>query len=219
MPRLLLSAIFTTFLTVNTYHARADCGASLVTGIDASASTGQAGLDMQVAGIASALQSPQVLQAFNSQGCVRVAVFLWSEGPSVVLLPWTDVATEDDADRATAALQQAAAEYAPPVGVLTDVSGALEFAEAMLGQIPPTGRQVVNIVSDGEDNRGEGPQLVAARLKAAGVTVNAVLFGPSATVDQYYRANVSSGFTLRIGAADDMAAVYRAKFLLDLAQR
>jgi uncharacterized protein DUF1194 len=194
----------------------ADCRASLVTGIDASASVGADGLAMQIAGMSDALQSPQVLQAMQSQGCVRVAVFLWSDGPSVVLLPWVDVANADDAARATASLQQAAASYDPPPGVLTDVSHALEAAEAMLGQIPPNGRQVINIVSDGEDNVGEGPQIVAARLKAAGVRVNAVLFGPSATVEQYYRANVTNGFTLRVNGADDFAAIYRAKFLMDL---
>lgn len=190
------------------------CGASLVTGIDASASTGAAGLQMQLDGMAEALQSPAVLSAFNSQGCVRVAVFAWSDGPAVVLLPWVDVATAADAENAAANLRST--DYEAPVGVLTNVSQALEFAEAMLGQIPPTGRQVVNIVSDGEDNVAEGPQVVSARLRASGVTVNAVLFGPSATIDAYYRANVTSGFTLRVTGADDFAAIYRAKFLLDI---
>jgi hypothetical protein len=213
LPALALSLAATLGLSA---QAHADCRASLVTGIDASASTGADGLKMQVAGMSAALQSPAVLNAFNSQGCVRIAVFLWSDGPSVVLLPWRDVATADDAAQATAELQQAAAEYEPPVGVLTNVSGALEFAEAMLGQIPPTGRQVVNIVSDGEDNVSDGPQIVAARLKAAGVRVNAVLFGPSATLEAYYRANVTSGFVLRINGPDDFAAIYRSKFIMDI---
>lgn len=190
------------------------CGASLVTAIDASASTGEAGLQMQLDGMAEALQSPAVLSAFNSQGCVRVAVFAWSDGPAVVLLPWADISSAADAENAATNLRSA--DYEAPVGVLTNVSQALEFAEAMLGQIPPTGRRVVNIVSDGEDNVAEGPQVVAARLRASGVTVNAVVFGPSATVDAYYRANVTSGFVLRVNGADDFAAVYRSKFILDI---
>lgn len=201
---------------LNSQPVFADCAASLVTGVDVSASTGADGVAMQVAGISEALQSPAVLSAFATQGCVRVAVFLWSDGPSVVILPWTDIASTDDAERAAVELSNGAAQYDPPVGVLTNVSGALEVAEAMLGQIPPTGRQVVNIVSDGEDNVGDGPQIVAARLRAAGVTVNAVVFGPSATIETYYRQNVTSGFVLRVGGADDFAAVYRSKFILDL---
>jgi hypothetical protein len=203
-------------VTLMATPAYADCRASLVTGIDVSASTGADGVAMQVAGIEAALQSPAVLSAFNSQGCVRIAVFLWSEAPAVVVLPWVTIATAEDAENATANLRTNAAEYVPPTGVLTDVSSALEFAEAMLGQIPPTGRQVVNIVSDGEDNVGAGPQIAAARLHASGVTVNAVVFGTSTTLDQYYRENVTSGFVLRVGGADDFAAVYRSKFILDL---
>jgi Ca-activated chloride channel family protein len=193
-----------------------ECSASLVTGIDVSASTGADGVAMQVAGIEAALQSPAVLSAFSSQGCVRIAVFLWSDGPSVVVLPWSDISSAEDAANAGANLRKAAAAYEHQLGSLTNVSGALETAEAMLGQIPPTGRQVVNIVSDGEDNVGEGPLAVSHRLRAAGVTINAVLFGPSATVEQYYRSNVTNGFTLRVGGADDFAAVYRSKFILDL---
>jgi hypothetical protein len=197
----------------------ADCRASLVTGIDVSASTGADGVAMQVAGIEAALQSPAVLSAFSSQGCVRIAVFLWADGPSVVVLPWSDIGSAEDAANAGANLRKAAAAYEHQLGALTNVSGALETAEAMLGQIPPTGRQVVNIVSDGEDNVGEGPLAVSHRLRAAGVTINAVLFGPSATIDQYYRANVTGGrssFVMRVDGADDFAATYRSKFVLDI---
>jgi hypothetical protein len=213
MKRAFLAAAL---LAMSVNHAEArECSASLVTGIDVSASTGADGVAMQVAGIEAALQSPAVLSAFSSQGCVRIAVFLWAEGINIVL-PWANISTADDAANAAANLRAATANFKPSLGSLTDVSGALETAEAMLGQIPPTGRQVVNIVSDGEDNVGAGPQIAAARLHASGVTVNAVVFGTSTTLDQYYRENVTSGFVLRVGGADDFAAVYRAKFLLDI---
>jgi hypothetical protein len=194
----------------------ADCRASLVTGIDVSASTGADGVAMQVAGIEAALQSPAVLSAFSSQGCVRIAVFLWSDGPSVVVLPWADISSADDAAKASANLRKAAAAYEHQLGSLTNVSGALETAEAMLGQIPPTGRQVVNIVSDGHDNVGDDADTASARLRAAGITINAVVFGPGAQLEKYYREHVTNGFVLRVSGADDFAAVYRSKFILDL---
>jgi hypothetical protein len=194
----------------------ADCRASLVTGIDVSASTGADGVAMQVAGIEAALLSPAVLSAFSSQGCVRIAVFLWSDGPSVVVLPWADISSADDAAKASANLRKAAAAYEHQLGSLTNVSGALETAEAMLGQIPPTGRQVVNIVSDGHDNVGDDADTASARLRAAGITINAVVFGPGAQLEKYYREHVTNGFVLRVSGADDFAAVYRSKFILDL---
>jgi hypothetical protein len=208
-------AAFTIFFTLNGQPVWAqECGASLVTGIDASASVGAAGLQMQLDGIAAALSSPMVIQAFQSQTCVRFALYAWSDNSTVVLLPWTEIATADDAARVVAHLQSS--EYEPPVGVLTDVSEAMEVAEAMFGQIPPTGRRAFNVVLDGEDNSGESPVAVAARMRAEGIRINAVTFGTSTTLDAYMRANITNGFVLRVGGADDFAAVYRSKFILDI---
>ena len=108
-----------------------------------------------------------------------------------------------------------------PKGGLTAVGDVLAFAWQMLNQIPPTGRQVVNIISNGESNQGQPVQPVSQAMRAAGVTINAVLFGPSATIDQYYRENVTGGrgsFVMRIRGSDDVAAAFRSKFVLDLAQ-
>jgi hypothetical protein len=194
--------------------AMADCRASLVTAIDASSSVGQGGLDMQIAGLTAALQSPQVVSAFESQGCVRALVFLWSDGEPVVVMPWTVISSAADAENAANNLR--ALQYDPPTGVLTNVSQALEFAEAVLAQIPPTGQHVVNVVSDGMDNQGEDVDRVVARLKAAGVRINAVIFGPSSELEGYYRSRVTNGFVLRVGKPEDFPAVWRSKFILDL---
>jgi hypothetical protein len=210
-------AAFTIFFTLNGQPVWAqECGASLVTGIDASASVGATGLQMQLDGIAAALSSPVVIQAFQSQTCVRFALYAWSDNSTVVLVPWTEIATADDAARVVSHLQSS--EYEPPVGVLTDVSEALEVAEAMFGQIPPTGRRVANLVLDGEDNVSEGPQIVAARMRAEGIRINAVTFGTSTTLEAYMRANVTNGFVLRIDGAGDFARTYVQKFRMDLAQ-
>jgi hypothetical protein len=201
-------------VTIFVNHAEAECGASLVTGLDASASVGADGLQMQLDGIASALSSPAVIQAFQSQTCVRFALYAWSDNSTVVLVPWTEIATSDDAARVVALLD--ASQYEPPVGVLTDVSEALEFAEAMFGQIPPTGRRALNVVLDGEDNSGDGPQAVAARMRAEGIRINAVTFGTSTTLEAYMRANVTNGFVLRIDGPADFARTYVQKFRMDL---
>lgn len=210
---------FATYLTLCPHFWLADavaseCSASLVTGIDASASVGATGLEMQLEGVAAALSSPAVIQAFQSQTCVRFALYAWSDNSTVLLVPWTEIATSDDAARVVAHIQTS--EYEPPVGVLTDVSEALEFAEAMFGQIPPTGRRAANLVLDGEDNSGESPIAVSARMRAEGIRINAVTFGTSTTLDAYMRSNVTNGFVLRVGGAEDFAAVYRSKFILDL---
>ena len=216
MRILACAAALTTLLTVN---AHADCRASLVTGLDVSASISPDEIRMQLGGMSDALQSPAVLSAFRSQGCVNISVYLWSDGSPVLLLPWTTVASEADAQAATAALMAAAESNTAKPGALTNVGEALQFAEALLGQIPPTGRQIINIVSNGESNAGPSVPAISERLRLSGITVNAVLFGPSATIEDWYRSHVTGGygsFVLRVHGADDFAAVYRSKFVLDL---
>jgi hypothetical protein len=213
MRALLLATAFTVFAN---HAVAAECSASLVTGIDASASVGATGLQMQIDGLTAALADATVIQAFGQQNCVRFALYAWSDNSTVVLLPWTDIGTPAEAASAIALIRKASTEYTPPVGVLTDVSEALEVAEAMFGQIPPTGRRVANLVLDGEDNVGDGPQMVAARMRAEGIRINAVTFGTSATLEAYMRANVTNGFVLRIDGSADFARTYVQKFRMDL---
>jgi hypothetical protein len=211
---------FAAYLTMCPHFVLADeCRASLVTGLDVSASISPEEIRMQLGGISEALQSPAVMSAFHSQGCVKIAIYLWSDGSPVVLLPWTTVASEADAAAATATMMSAAESNTAKPGALTNVGEALQVAEALLGQIPPTGRQIINIVSNGESNSGPSVPEISQRLRAAGVTINAVLFGPSATIEEWYRQNVAGGrqsFVMRVRSADDFAAIYRAKFILDV---
>jgi hypothetical protein len=216
IPALALSLVATLGLTA---QAHADCPVSIVTGVDVSASITPEELALQVDGIASAIQSPAVLSAIQSQGCARFAVYLWADGQPAVVLPWTDVQSQDDAAAVGQVLSQAASHYSKEIGTLTDVSGALEFSWALLNQTPPTGKQVVNLISNGTDNSGEGPMAASARMRAAGVVINAVLMGPAEDLEEYYRTNVTGGlgsFIMRIDASEDVAAAFRSKFILDL---
>jgi hypothetical protein len=207
------------YLTLCPHFVLADeCPVSIVTGVDVSASITPEELALQVTGISSALQSPGVLSAILSQGCARFSVFLWADGKPAVVLPWTDVRGEVDAAAVGQVLSQATQHYSKEIGTLTDVSGALEFSWMLLNQNPPTGKQVVNLISNGHDNVGEEANIVSARMRAAGITINAVLMGP-ANLEEYYRENVTGGrgsFIMRIDASEDVAAAFRSKFILDL---
>ena len=53
------------------------------------------------------------------------------------------------------------------------------------------------------------------------ITINAVVFGPAENLDTWYRGNVTGGlgsFVMRIHGIEDVAAAYRSKFVMDLAQ-
>lgn len=200
----------------------ADCGASLATGIDVSGSVSADELRMQVDGIASALRSPAVQQAFATQNCVRIAVFTWGENPPTLLLDWTEVGSAEQAERAGDAML--AALSTPATGQLTNIAGAMVYAWHLFGQIPPTGRQVLNIVTNGTQNVGgenTDPLPISIQMRAAGITINGLAFGPSVELENYLRENVTGGrssFVLRVNGADDFAQTYVQKFRMDLAQ-
>jgi hypothetical protein len=198
----------------------ADCNASVATGIDISGSVSHDELLMQLDGVGAALRSPAVISAMQSQNCVRMTVYVWGENHFLVLLPWTDVGSADDAARAEALLTAAAADYQVPSGQLTNTTGALQYAWQLFGQIQPTGKQILNVVSNGIQNVGTTePMAVSAAMRAAGITINGVLFGPSAELEGWFRENVTGGlgsFIMRIDASEDVAAAFRSKFILDL---
>jgi hypothetical protein len=215
-PALALSLVATLGLTA---QAHADCGASLATGLDISGSVSRDELLMQVDGIGAALRSPAVVSAFQTQGCVRVAVYVWGESHFVTLLPWTEIATAADAENVAANLRNAADAYQVPTGQLTNIAGALQYAWQLFGQIPPTGRQISNIITNGEQNVGgpnSDPMPISLAMRQAGITINAVAFGPAAELETYLRQNVTSGFVLRAGGAQDFPAIVRSKFIMDI---
>lgn len=200
------------------YGWPAECGASLATGLDISGSVSADELMMQVNGVAEALRSPAVISAIQSKGCVHMAVFVWGEDRFATLLPWSDVGSASSAENAAANLRTAASEYKVPPGQLTNTAGAMQYAGQLFGQIPPTGRQILNIVTNGEQNTAGDPLAVSLAMRQAGVRINAVAFGPAADLETYLRENVTNGFVLRVDGADEFAAVYRSKFILDLVQ-
>jgi hypothetical protein len=214
LPALALSLAAAVTLTAQAHAA--DCGASLATGLDISGSVSHDELLMQVDGIGAALRSPAVVSAMQTQNCVRVAVYVWGESHFVTLLPWTDVSSAADAENAAANLRNAADTYQVPSGQLTNIAGALQYAWQLFGQIPPTGRQISNIVTNGIQNTVGEPLQVSLAMRQAGITINAVAFGPSAELDTYLRENVTSGFVLRAAGAEDFPVIVRSKFILDL---
>ena len=201
------------------------CDVNLLTGLDISASVGASGIEMQVAGMAKALSSPPVVQAMTSgpRGCVGFALFLWADGQFPTLVNWQVISSPASAEQVAKEIAGSvsfAVQEAKVAGGLTNISTALEHAQQMFATSPVAApKRIYNTVGDGEDNSGEGPQLISRQMKESGITINALAFGPSETLDAYLRQNVTGGlgsFVMRVYSTDDIAAGYRAKFILDI---
>jgi hypothetical protein len=70
-----------------------------------------------------------------------------------------------------------------------------------------------------DGQRAEALRMIAEAQDELRRLTNALAFGPSETLDAYLRQNVTGGlgsFVMRVRGTDDIAASYRAKFILDI---
>lgn len=200
--------------------------ANIVTGLDISRSVLAEARRQQIAGIAAALRAPELLAAIRRgpEGRIGFAVFVWHHRRYDVL-PWTLIAGPEDAEAAAREVEtripvnveaEARRDDPHPIGRLTDLSGAIDHAGALLFAAPfATGRGVANIVGNGADNFGEPAEPARDRLLATGASPNGVVPGGNDAVIDYYRQAVAGGPGAFVLAADGGAVMLR-KFLRDL---
>jgi hypothetical protein len=201
----------------------------LVLAVDVSGSMDQQEHRVQRQGYALALAHPEFVRAVRSGGFQRIALTYveWAgPGRHAVILPWTAVADEEDAERVAGHLA------ATPISFMrgTSISSALDFAAPLFDDNGFEGtRRVLDISGDGPNNMG--PPVVPSRDRVieAGITINGLPImirpsmrgGPTAPgLDDYYRDCVIGGpgaFVLPVHELHEMAEAIRRKLVLDIA--
>ena len=202
--------------------------ANIVTAIDFSRSITVQESKLQVYGIVQAIRSPEVLRAIQSgrHGRVGFAVFLWASGTFPVLVSWRVIGSQQDAEETSstilARLRLTLDSSRHLVGSLTNVSAALAHAGDMLRLSPyASKRAIVNIVGNGQDNVGQGPEFSRDTLVAGGATINGVVTGRDRKILEYYRHEVIGGpaaFVLVADSPDGMIEAFTSKFTTEIAQ-
>jgi len=205
--------------------------ANIVTGLDISYSISPEEMQFEIAGLARAIRSPEVLRAIQAGRYRRIgfAVFAWHHNQFPVVVAWTIIASEADAstvsrmiaDRLRVDVEtEARKKEVYFIGRLTDLSQAIDHATELLRAAPFAGsRSVVNIIGNGADNVGEDAGFARDRFVAAGGTVNGVVLGGDASAIEYYRQQVIGGpgsFVMSTGEAATLAQVLTRKFLHDI---
>jgi hypothetical protein len=206
--------------------------ANIVTALDISESIDPRAMAIEIDGMADAIRSPEVLQAIRGgrHRQIGFAIFAWRDAAYPEFVAWSLIATEADAVAVGARLRSAFHAFVaadPPRPALdphmTDLSGAIDHAAVLLLTAPfLADRSIVNVIGNGWDNVGEGPQRARDRLLAKGVTVNGVVLGYDPVLMDYYRITVIGGPGSFLLAADQpaaMAEVLTRKFLYDIASR
>lgn len=188
---------------------------ALVLAVDCSYSVDAREFRLQMRGLAEAFRRPEIHKAIGSGAFGRIAVALvqWSDDINqIVAVPWVVISHGDDA------LDFAEVIDATPRKLAeggTAIGAALQFSAAVLLTAPVTAsRRVIDISSDGRNNRGVRPSLARIEIIAQGITINALpIINEWPTLDKYFEHQVVGGpyhFLLVANDYDAYAeAIYR----------
>ncbi|MEM7321006.1 MAG: DUF1194 domain-containing protein [Pseudomonadota bacterium] len=180
------------------------CRLALVLAIDVSASIDQQDYALQRDGLANALRSPDVVDAFlSSPAPVALAAYEWS-GPrrARLILDWTMMSRAQDL---LAAADQIGSQHRYRSGS-TSIGYALNFGAAVLDSAPACARKTLDLSGDGLPNEGDHPQAIYRTGAFDGVTVNALAIGgsePLETLVAYLTRHVLRGHDAFVEVAID----------------
>ena len=170
------------------------CRLALVLAVDVSVSVDNREYALQRDGLASALRSPDVIEAFlSSSSPVALSAFEWS-GPRYArtILDWSLITSEADMHRA-----------ADRVGTFfrfqsgsTSIGNALIYGAGLLAKAPPCRRWTIDVSADGRNNDGPTPTDAFGNPVFNGTTVNALAVGgsePLGALVEYLERDVVRG--------------------------
>jgi len=203
------------------YPARADepVDVALVLAVDVSRSIDEDEARLQREGYRAAVSDPRVIEAVRGGmlGGIAIAYVEWAgiEYQRLVI-PWTRIGSQRDADGWAEALAQA-----PRTSLSwTSISGGVEFSRQLIAQCPyEATRRVIDVSGDGVNNSGPPAEQARDRAVAEGITINGLpilndrpTFGrpPPVPLDQYYRESVVGGPGAFVIAAEDFDAFGQA---------
>jgi hypothetical protein len=179
----------------------------LILALDASASTADQALSLQVMGHAAAFRDPRLVRAIKAGAAGRIAVSVvrWSSpGFYDVAVPWTIVS--DDASAAAFADTLEARAFTTVIGSTATGSAVFASLEHFAAAPGRAARRVIDLVSNGFSNAGPPPALARDAAEAQGVTVNAlVILDEYDWLEQHYSDEVIAGANAFVVPVQDPA--------------
>ncbi len=215
---------------------------ALVVSVDISNSVDEHRYELQMDGIAAALEDEGVINAITNgpNGAILLSMVAWSDTPSLVL-PWTRIASKDEAKAVAAKIRKLPHQ----TGEFTCMTRMLRSVnDKVVTQIPAQAtRVVVDVSGDGPDNCNADEPIEGVRdeLVSNGVTVNGLPVNigdpskpidtgggaaePSAagainqTLEEWYKTHVMGGtgaFVLPANGYEDFGRAMRQKFVIEI---
>lgn len=187
--------------------AGAQVDLALVLAIDCSFSVDANEFRLQMEGLGQAFLLAEVQKAIRSGplGQIAVTAVQWSdERNQMVIVPWTLIASDADADafgRLMARMPRRLAEGG------TSISTALLYCAALFDTAPAATRRVIDMSSDGRNNIGPSVKAARDRIVGSGITINALaILNEWPTLTVYFEENVAGGQAHFVIPANDYDA-------------
>lgn len=196
---------------------------ALIVAMDVSSSVDERRYQIQLEGVAAALEDPGVMEAILSgpRKSILFSVVTWADRPKTSL-PWIKIASTEDARIAALKVRTMAREG----GDFTCLSKMLRnTTDKIIPQLPePATKIVVDVSGDGSDNCNaqEPAKSVRDEMNQRGTTINGlpILEGrEAATLEGWYRENVMGGpgaFVLPAMGFEDFPRAIRQKFVVEI---
>lgn len=188
---------------------------ALLLSIDCSYSVDTREFRLQTNGTAHALRKPEILAAIKAGPLKRIAVAVvqWSDDKNQkITVPWTIVSSEADIEKLASLIEQQP-RYLADGG--TSITGLMRYAAGVLATAPVVAeRQVLDISSDGRNNKGGRPHVVRDQLNQFGITINGLtILNEFPTLNHYFEKYIIGGFGSFVIVANDYGdfekAIYR----------
>lgn len=147
------------------------CDLALVLAVDVSGSVDAREYDIQMGGLAKALNDGIVVDALvDSQAMVTLIQWTGSSRQRQTI-PWAFIQTPEDALQFA---QQVADNKRVWRNFSTAIGEALIAAQTALSEVPQCRRKIIDVSGDGISNEGVSPTQQHSALKQAGIVVNAL---------------------------------------------
>jgi len=207
----------------------------LVLAADVSRSVDERKFRLQREGYATAIVDPRVVRAMTAGPSGRIALcFLeWSsDGEQVVIIDWTSVSSEADAQTIAKQIREAPRAFMGR----TSISAAIDYSMTVLAHSPFAGpRRIIDVSGDGTNNSGRPVTAARDAAVAQGVTINGLVIlsevplptnpmhtHPPGGLTAYYENNVIGGpgaFVVEAGSFEAFGQLLVSKLVKEIAQR
>lgn len=197
--------------------------AALILSVDVSSSVDERRYQLQMEGIAGALEDDGVINTIlgGANGAILISMVTWAD-KAKLSVPWTMISTPEQAKALAATVRKLPQQE----GAFTCAGRMARYiADKVVARLPAKAEKiVVDVSGDGPDNCNTGQLLENSRsdLFAIGVTINGlpILEGKDAvTIEDWYKDNIIGGpgaFLVAAKGFEDFARAFRQKFVTEV---